>query len=86
MQEAKVKAKELRELIEKQQYKCALTGRGLTPETAAADHIQPVSNGGGHVIENIQILHRDVNAAKGTMNNEEFLRMCYEVIEHNQDN
>jgi len=67
-------------LLEHQQYRCALTGRKLTPQTAAIDHIVPVRRGGEHVIENAQILHRDVNRAKGSMTSDEFTCMCREVV------
>lgn len=67
-------------LLEYQQYRCALTGRRLTPETAALDHIVPIRLGGAHVIENAQVLHKDVNRAKGVLTNEEFLTICREVV------
>ena len=69
-------------LLECQQYRCALTGRPLTPETASLDHIVPVRCGGEHLVENTQVLHKDVNRAKTTMTNEEFIRLCREVVEH----
>lgn len=76
----KIKALELKSLIESQDYRCALTGVILEPETASADHIQPVSDGGRNEIDNIQILHHKVNAAKGTMTNDEFIQMCKNVV------
>lgn len=69
-------------LVKQQQYRCALTGRELTPETAALDHIVPVSRGGEHCIENAQVLHKEVNRAKGTLTNEEFIALCREVVAH----
>lgn len=77
----KIKAMDLKNLIEAQGYRCALTGVELEPSTASADHIQPVSDGGRNDIENIQILHHKVNAAKGTMPNDEFIKMCKNVVE-----
>ena len=82
MPHQKIKTKQLKDMVERQDYRCALTGRELNPDTASADHIQPVSKGGSHTIENIQILHSEVNAAKGTMNNDEFVSMCREVVQH----
>lgn len=70
------------DLLERQEFCCALTGRILTPETASADHIVPLSRGGKHVIGNVQIIHNDVNRAKGTMTLDEFALMCREVVEH----
>ena len=67
-------------LLECQQYRCALTGRRLTPQTAALDHVVPVRRAGEHVIDNTQILHKDVNRAKGSLTSEEFVGMCREVV------
>ena len=67
-------------LLEHQQYLCALTGRKLTPQTAAIDHIVPVRRDGEHVIENAQILHKDVNRAKGSLTSQEFIDLCREVV------
>jgi CRISPR/Cas system Type II protein with McrA/HNH and RuvC-like nuclease domain len=46
------------------------------------DHILPVSRGGKHSIENAQVLHKEVNRAKGTLTNEEFIQLCHEVVAH----
>ena len=67
---------ELRQLIEKQGYRCALTGIDLEPETAELDHVVPVSDGGNHSIANLQVLHKAVNRMKGAMSNDEFVRWC----------
>ena len=67
------------QLLEDQQYQCTLTGRSLEPQTSYIDHIIPLSCGGEHRLSNIQILHRDVNRAKGTLSNDEFIAMCGEV-------
>jgi 5-methylcytosine-specific restriction endonuclease McrA len=69
-------------LLERQNYRCALTGRLLTPDLASLDHIVPVRCGGEHRIENAQVLHRNVNRAKTTMTNEEFIALCREVVEY----
>lgn len=72
----------LYKLIQWQEFRCAITGRELTPENASLDHIIPVSKGGEHLLENIQFLHADVNRAKGTMTMDEFIAMCAEVTAH----
>jgi 5-methylcytosine-specific restriction endonuclease McrA len=68
--------KELRELITKQEYRCALTGVELEPSTAEIDHVIAVADGGDHSIGNLQVLHRIVNRMKGAMDNDEFIRWC----------
>jgi 5-methylcytosine-specific restriction endonuclease McrA len=74
-----IRWRDLERLLAAQRYCCALTGQALTPETAALDHRLPVSRGGQHVIENAQILHKQVNRAKATMTNTEFVAMCRAV-------
>ncbi len=69
-------------LLEYQNYRCALTGRSLTPQEASLDHIVPVRDGGEHLIENTQVLHRDVNRAKSVFPNETFIQMCKEVASY----
>jgi 5-methylcytosine-specific restriction endonuclease McrA len=81
----KITVARLRRLLEKQAYKCNLTGRELTPDTAAADHIKPLSSGGKNEMSNMQILHVDVNRAKGTMSRREFVDLCREVVKHADD-
>jgi CRISPR/Cas system Type II protein with McrA/HNH and RuvC-like nuclease domain len=76
----KVTVKQLRRLIETQNYRCHLSGRHLEPEIASADHKTPVSRGGLSTIGNICIVHRDINQAKGTQTVEEFIAMCREVV------
>jgi len=67
-------------LLQRQEYRCAMTGRDLTPQTAALDHIVPIRCGGKHVIENAQVLHKDVNRAKGSLTKEQFVALCREVV------
>lgn len=67
-------------LLEQQSYRCFLTGWELTPHNASLDHRLPVSRGGAHTISNAQALHEDVNRAKGTLTNEEFIELCRAVV------
>jgi 5-methylcytosine-specific restriction endonuclease McrA len=69
-------------LLERQQYRCALTGHKLTPDTASLDHILPVCRQGAHTIDNAQIVLKEVNRAKGTLTNEEFIALCRAVVRH----
>jgi len=74
------------QLLEKQRYRCALTGRQLTPDTTCLDHIVPVSRGGKHCLSNAQLLHKETNRAKAALNNEEFIQLCREVVAHSDNN
>jgi 5-methylcytosine-specific restriction endonuclease McrA len=77
----RVGLKWLLKLLQQQEYKCALSGRELTPETADIDHIKPLAKGGRHSADNVQVIHSHVNRAKGTLLPDEFVQMCREVVE-----
>lgn len=81
-----VTATEILKLIERQQFRCAVSGRELTPASASLDHIVPLSRGGSHRIENLWVVDQQVNAAKGTLTVEELLQLCSDVIRHQQNN
>lgn len=76
------KASQLEKMLKRQDYKCALSGKELTPQNAAIDHIVPLSKGGSHYVSNAQILLADVNSAKGQMTNDEFIAMCRSIVDH----
>jgi 5-methylcytosine-specific restriction endonuclease McrA len=76
----RIRASQILELVERQGYRCALTGRNLTPETASIDHRIPLGAGGRHEIGNLWIVEYVVNLAKGTMSVEEFVAMCRDVV------
>lgn len=79
--EVRATAIELKNKVEQQRYRCALSGRKLTPETAQLDHQVPVSEGGSNLVDNLQWLDEQVNRAKGTMSQVEFIRMCKQVAQ-----
>lgn len=70
------------EMIERQGYRCALSGRKLTPESASIDHVVPLAKGGAHSIENLWVVENVINSAKGTLTVEEFVSMCRDVVRH----
>ena len=69
-------AASLKQLIEKQEFRCALSGEAITPEVSELDHKKAVSNGGDHNIENLQWLHCEVNRMKGSLSQERFVELC----------
>ena len=71
--------------LEKQGYRCALTGEALTPENAGLDHKTPISRGGSHSISNVEIITQRVNAAKGSMTREEFIQLCMDVVAYHNE-
>ena len=81
----KATAAELKQLLERQQYCCALSGLPLTPDDSALDHIVSVSDGGTHEINNLQWLNVDVNRMKGSMTQSRFLSIV-RMIADNEKN
>ncbi|HBJ38539.1 MAG TPA: hypothetical protein DDZ51_28050 [Planctomycetaceae bacterium] len=73
---------QIKKIIESQDYRCALTNRMLTPETASLDHKQPISRGGTHEVANLWVVEHVVNTAKGSLTVEEFISMCRDVARH----
>ena len=82
-QQPTVTAKMIMTLIERQGFRCPLSGRTLTPETASLDHVLPLSRDGKHDLSNIWVVHNQVNSAKGTLTAEEFVSLCTEVAATN---
>jgi hypothetical protein len=80
--ESKASATALRTILEMQDYKCALSGKRLTPEIAVLDHKIPLSRGGTNDASNLQWLDKEVNRAKGSMDCDEFVAMCKAVARY----
>lgn len=78
--DARLRKADVLAVLKRQLYRCALTGRTLQPEVANIDHIVPLAKGGQHVPANIQILHEQVNQAKNSMTQAEFIALCREVV------
>lgn len=78
----RVTRSELMTILERQSFRCALSGIQLTPETACADHVRSLAEGGTDAADNCQVLDVQVNRAKGTMSSEEFVALCCEVADY----
>ena len=76
---AEVESADLKKLLEMQGYRCALSGVRLEPRNAEVDHKTPLSRGGTNDLGNLQWIDRNVNRAKGAMDNEEFIAMCKQI-------
>lgn len=72
----------LRKLLASQAHKCALSGDDLTPKSCSLDHKQPLSKGGSHTIDNVQLVTPDINRMKGSLTMDEFVLMCIKVATH----
>ena len=85
MADAKYKVagiKDLRSILEDQEYKCAITGETLTPENTAFDHIDPLSKGGSSEKENLQAVTKQINISKSEMSMQEYVDLCAKVIKN----
>lgn len=72
--------KEFKELCIHMGWVCIYCGELLTPKTACADHMTPLSRGGDNTIDNIVPSCSSCNSRKGTKTVEEFLQYL-EVID-----
>ena len=81
----RVTAGELREILEKQGYRCALTGMELAPDTVSFDHLKPIAIGGSQAARNIQAVHRVVNRMKHTLDNAGFVSWCRLVADYSRE-
>ena len=66
----------------KQRGKCYFTGERLTRDNAQLDHIKPVAKGGSDKTSNLCFVIKQVNQAKGGMNEKEFITMCANVFKY----
>ena len=77
--------KEVKILLEEQNYKCAYTGLILTPALdASVDHIIALSTDAEQYnkIENLQWVHFDINRMKNNHSEEDFLRYIKLIYEN----
>lgn len=79
----KVTTKSLRDLLDYQKYRCALTNIAITPDTVALDHIVPIAKGGADDMTNVQLVHTTVNTMKGSLDQDEFIRWCRLIVQQN---
>ena len=83
-------SKFLYKLLEKQNFKCALTGEYLLDENLNLDKPQEelnlsldrINSNIGYLPNNVQWVTKQVNLSKSTLNNQEFLNLCKKVINH----
>jgi len=69
-------------LLEQQEYRCALTGRELTPENTSAEHIIPLRKGGKHELSNIFLVDDAVAKLKRYYSDDEVIRLARELVTH----
>jgi len=78
----KITAMDLYHVVKKQKCRCALTGQKLKANTISVDHIVALSNGGKNEIDNIRLVHVDINRMKLAYDDATFLENCRLVVNH----
>jgi len=77
----------IKDLLEKQDYKCAYTGKNLIiGENASIDHIIPRSKGGSNEIQNLQWVDKDINEMKNDFTHDEFMNTIKIIIKYLSNN
>jgi 5-methylcytosine-specific restriction endonuclease McrA len=85
LKEGRVSSTQLRQLLEDQNYRCALTGMELTPRLSSLDHKNPIEAGGANDISNLQIVHPLANFAKARMTQSQFVNMCHLIAKSHEN-
>jgi len=80
----------VKDLLEKIGHnpKCYLTGRPINlmdGKSYHLDHIVPKNKGGSNTLDNCNIACKDANQAKGNLLYSEFILLCEEVLNYNQN-
>lgn len=82
-----ISIKEMWNLFEKQNRRCALSGveltfdrkKGCMKGTASIDRINSAK---GYTPKNIQWIHKDINFMKGNLSENDFLQHCRNICKH----
>ncbi len=77
-----IRAKDLYALLEAQSYRCALSGRELTPEITDAEHIVPLDAGGEHTPDNIYLIVKDAARLKRYLPERDLMQLCFDILNH----
>tara|TARA_R110000803_G_scaffold209344_1_gene278831 strand:- start:98 stop:394 length:297 start_codon:yes stop_codon:yes gene_type:complete len=85
-----IKIEYLQRLIEKQNFRCALSGVTLTPikTVKKSSHncsVDRIDSDKGYIKGNVQWVETKINIAKHIQTQEEFVEMCKRVVETNKE-
>ena len=81
--EIKIRKRDIVNLFNKQNGRCALTGEELIIGINAS--LDRVDSNKGYILGNIQWIHKDVNLMKGMFSQKRFIEVCNSVEKHNRD-
>ena len=74
------RATDFYEMLDKQEYKCPLTGRELTPENTTAEHITPLRKGGLHIKDNIYLIDKETSKIKRYLTEVELINLAIDIV------
>lgn len=77
-----VSARRLMDKFKEQGFVCFFSGQKLEREESSLDHVQPISKGGKHEEQNIELVHAVINRMKGSLTADEFVGWCVKVAVH----
>lgn len=80
--EFKFFAQDFWSLIEKQKYKCALTGRELTPHNTEVELREPRKEKGRADMSNHYLVDRDVSPLCRNLSQEEISKLALEIVKN----
>ncbi len=74
---------DLWKILKRQKMACPLSGERLTAENISIDHKTPLFRGGKNDLTNLQFVIKNVNVAKFTMTDDEFILFCHKIVKQN---
>lgn len=96
--EFSISIEDVEKVYKQQNFKCKLSGRYLVFNTRISTgdeskrgqnkiirgdaSIDRIDSSKGYTVDNIQIIHKDINVAKQAKSDEDFIKMCCEVADH----
>lgn len=72
----------LMEKFSRQGFRCFFSGLQIDRQDASIDHVHPISKGGKHEEQNIELVHAVINRMKGSLTAGEFIAWCVKVAIH----
>lgn len=75
---------ELWKIAKQQKLICPISGHRLTNQNMSPDHIIHRVNGGKTIPSNIRIVTIAVNTARNSMSDNELIKLCQDIVNHNK--
>ncbi|MBM9498651.1 hypothetical protein JWG44_00080 [Leptospira sp. 201903071] len=73
-------SKDFYELLDKQEERCFLSGRILTPDNTLVEHIHPIRFGGEHIKSNTCLIIEPLARLKRYYKEEEIIQIAIDII------